>query len=464
MTGQRGIEQSLSGSVLLQAPFSASRANQRVRRFEPADYRRVYPLVRWSFYALVFLQGPDIPNRTFPIGLPTIAAFVLLPVMLFQARICFRRPPAAFWWFCAFFAGYLIWSCFAVHSEWKMIILLVQEVLLLWVAFNLMQYENIANNSLIALAASCVFLAYLQFKGIWATPVWDHRYGTRWSVMGQDPNYFAGFLSLGTVALIGFACRHKKTGLWLRIAAGAFAGFILLAIIRTGSRGGTIAVAAGILALMPGGSGIWSKIKNTVVVLFAVGFLVTTIVKSPVLKGRYQRTADEGAMSGREEINPAAWAMIEEKPVFGWGPIDNKYELGKRAVYITERHPEGDRDPHNVFLDVLTSVGFLGGAPYLIGVLLSLVAGWKGRKGPLGAMPLALVFSSVVIGLTINTLVFKIYYCLSGYALASAQRRLSGVPRMAPNRKTPQRRYASRPVMIPLIRNASSGTPPGAQP
>ena len=39
-------------------------------------------------------------------------------------------------------------------------------------------------------------------------------------------------------------------------------------------------------------------------------------------------------MSGRENIFPAAWEMFKDKPLIGWGPIDNKYELGTRVQIL----------------------------------------------------------------------------------------------------------------------------------
>ena len=51
--------------------------------------------------------------------------------------------------------------------------------------------------------------------------------------------------------------------------------------------------------------------------------------------------------------------MISERPILGWGPIENQFEIGAR---IGEEKKDR-RDAHNIVLDLMTSTGFLGAIP-----------------------------------------------------------------------------------------------------
>src|SRR2546430_4868572 len=55
--------------------------------------------------------------------------------------------------------------------------------------------------------------------------------------------------------------------------------------------------------------------------------------------------------------------MAAERPLVGWGPVNNKYELGIRLDERIHRR----RDAHNLLLEVLTATGAFGAVPFLVG-------------------------------------------------------------------------------------------------
>src|SRR5438046_176640 len=64
---------------------------------------------RWAVYLYVFSLPFEMPERSIPVEVTTLTGILLMVAALLQARICYRRPPAAFWWF----AGYLVVFVFA---------------------------------------------------------------------------------------------------------------------------------------------------------------------------------------------------------------------------------------------------------------------------------------------------------------------------------------------------------------
>lgn len=108
--------------------------------------------------------------------------------------------------------------------------------------------------------------------------------------------------------------------------------------------------------------------------------------------------------------------MFREKPLLGWGPITNKYELGLRLHEI--KHPR--RDAHNMVLEVLTAAGVLGAVPFLFGVGLSTLAAWRARRGPHGMLPAALVAVVLVANMSGNHIAGKVFWLVFAYAVAAA--------------------------------------------
>jgi O-antigen ligase len=147
---------------------------------------------------------------------------------------------------------------------------------------------------------------------------------------------------------------------------------------------------------------------------------VFAIFESDSTRSRYKSSINEKKYSGREDIYPAAWQMFLEKPFVGWGPNDNKYEVGRRAPIQRVSHPEGDRDTHNMFLEVLTAEGLPGAIPLFTFVVLCVIAGWGARRGAHGLLPLALAVTVIVINMSGNWLASKLDWLMMAYVLASA--------------------------------------------
>ena len=113
--------------------------------------------------------------------------------------------------------------------------------------------------------------------------------------------------------------------------------------------------------------------------------------------------------------------MFKDKPFIGWGPIDNKYELGRRLqiMYGGPVGPDGSKDTHNMFLDALTSTGLFGTVPLLICVILCMLAAWR-APWVSGALPIVMVITVILINMGGNWVASKLDWLMMACALASA--------------------------------------------
>ncbi len=376
-------------------------------------------VVRWALYVMVFSLPFEMPNRTtIPFEIPTITAALFLLTTVFQPRVCFGRiPPVVFW-----FIGYLYACGVAISvNGWinvvtftNFFLLITQGILIFWVASNLLRDERIARAVLWWFIIACLIRATLPLIGIGrtATLVWTG--GERVTAFGQNPNISAVLLSAGVVALVGLT--YAQGALRPTVLAWPLMAVLGLAVIETGSRGGLLALGVGLVAFMSGGGRrLWPKVRNALVVLVAIGLLVAASYRSPLIRNRFEATAQSGNMAGRELIYPAAWHMFLEKPMVGWGPMNNQYEV---AIRIGERI-KPKRDTHNLILELLTSTGILGAVPFLVGLGLCVRAAWRARYGARGTVPLALAGVVFMGNMSGNRIDFKLFWLTLAYALAS---------------------------------------------
>jgi O-antigen ligase len=273
----------------------------------------------------------------------------------------------------------------------------------------------------------------MQLLGVAATQWEFYGAGSRTSVLGQNPNNMANNISLGLVALMGFAFGRNKTSPWAKYVAAPLAVIMVGAIIDTGSRGALLALGIGFAAFAIRGKTLWAKAKSLVIVLAVLGGLVLAVLLTPSLVSRYEQTLNGNDMSGRENIFPTAWGMFKEKPFIGWGPIDNMYELGRRLqiTYGGPVGPDGSKDTHNMLLEILTSTGLFGAVPILTCVILCLLAAWRARRGPRGALPIVMVITVILINMSGDWVASKLDWLMMACALASANPLLAVSPRLA---------------------------------
>jgi O-antigen ligase len=395
-------------------------------------------IVRAALYVFVFSIPFDIPKNPLPVELSTITACGLLLATALHPSVCYRKIPGALWWL----AAYVFVSALAfgfnggrhLPEVRNLLLLLVQLVWILWAAYNLLQDEGIARATAWTYVIACVGRAVLQLGHVAASMSEGSTGAPRVTTLGQNPDFIAGYLALGIIIAIDLMARHEAS--WgRRLLLGLVVAFLATAMMETGSRGAIVALAAGGLAYGAARVSVAFRLREAVAGVLLLGLVGALALSSDTMRHRFTLSA-EGNLAGREHIYPELLHMYLEKPVLGWGPITNKYEL---ALRLNERdrwlqifRREGvsinlgqdprwlKRDAHNVFLEVMTSAGTLGLLVFGVGVSLSLYAAWVARRGVRGALPFGALGLVLTFNLSENRVVGKIEWLTMAYALASA--------------------------------------------
>ena len=406
---------------------------------QPLPASPVHPVVRWAFYVFILSLPFEYPKRSIPWEVTTLTCALFLLATVVQPGLCFRRFPRAVGWFAGFLYAFLI--SFAVNGgeyadeAMKLFILQLQLVLLLWAAYNVLQDEHVFGRAPLVLAVACTARAALQLSGIATEHTVEWGGGERVSALGQNANQSAMIMTAGLIALLAFSNASPGGRRLVRLLIWPFAALIGIAIIQNGSRGGVIALGAGVLTLMLGGAWVWSRLRNAAVVLLALGLLSWASYNSEGMRNRFTEVTSRGYMAGREKLYPELMQMFLERPIVGYGPIANKYVLGGR---VPEQHYER-RDAHNVFLEVMTATGIVGLLPFVVGLWLAGRAAWRGRQGPAGMLPTALLVAVMASNLSGNQLAAPLTWLVLTYALAS-DRSQGPMPAPAPVPGRPRRR------------------------
>jgi O-antigen ligase len=353
-------------------------------------------LVRLSFYLFVLSIPFEMPNRSIPIEIPTLTGCVFLLITFTQPSV-YRRFPGALLWFTAWLWVFGLSTLVnrSDHSDLIVIQFLsqLQLLLILWVGVNILRDRRTIRGTLLTYAFAVAVRAGMQVLHIatTVTPLWTG--GERLSVFGQNTNLSAIILSTGFVTILTMRPR---------LIAWPIAAVVAVALIQTGSRGGLLCAVGGMMVLLLQGRTAWHRVRSILFGLVVLAGLAIGAWRSSMLRNRLEAAATEGSLAGRENIYPAAIAMISEKPWLGWGPTENQYEIAKRiGEEVKDR-----RDAHNIVLELLSATGILGAIPFLIGMGLCVVAAWRARKGALHMLPLAFLMT-VMIG------------CISGTWIAS---------------------------------------------
>jgi O-antigen ligase len=384
-----------------------------------SEEQEIKPLVRWAFYGFL----ATIPFETVELGIPVeltmITIGLLFVSVLSQPALVFRTPPVAF----AFFGAYLFvcFAAFALNTPpelyreglWQ-IMVITQLVVMSWVAFNIFKSENVARRALFVFALSCGLLAILQQAGISQSN--DGVGGIdRVTALGFHPNNIARILSLALLAMAGLVYGVKRSAFRTRAWVWAFIALLSLTIVQTGSRGGLLALGAGLSMFAIKQGDISTKFRNLAFVGLGFVFLVALVFQSEMSLSRFESAFEEGDLARRELIYPTAWEMIKEKPVIGWGAKAGEYELGARLA-----HPEEEKkNAHNLILYALMSVGVIGFVPLILGIWFTVRAAWSARAGPRGVLPLALLAALLVANMSSIWINNKMHWIVVAYALSS---------------------------------------------
>jgi O-antigen ligase len=291
--------------------------------------------------------------------------------------------------------------------------------LVLWAGLNLMRDPRIARAAIVSFVLGCASLALCELAGIGVTMV--DPTDPRHRVFGQDPNFVAGHMGLAIICSVAILASARRP----RVAAvPAIAGAALLghSLLGAASRGAFAGTAVGFFAFAVAGWRPHAARRHVSLALLAVAALVWAGSTVESARTRVEAALTTGNLSGRERIYPEAWRMVVERPLVGWGPTDARYELRLRTAAgepeAVRRSPL-ERDAHNLVLEALMTTGLAGTLPLLGCIALSVHAAWRGRAGPYGAAPFALIAGVLALGMSSTWSMSKEAWLFFGYGLAS---------------------------------------------
>jgi O-antigen ligase len=375
-------------------------------------------LLQGGLYLLVASIPFEYPERSIPLEIPTLTGTVFLLGTLLHPRRCYGRVPAVVVWFGVYLVAFLL-SMVASGGEYisaalSEFVVVLQGVLVFLAAGNLLQDEKVATRAMAMLVGACGVRAALPFLGFakTASVVWTG--GERVSALGQNANNAAMILAAGLIALIGlaYARRGGRSRVILTGLLGALLGF---AVLETGSRGGLASLVGGVMVFALAAHTLRARLRNAVIAALAIAVLILGILRLPVMKHRLEDSLKTGNMAGREQLYPSLWTMFLEKPMLGWGPATNTYEL---ALRIGERE-RPRRTAHNIVLELLTATGLVGAIPFLVGSWHCVRRAWRSRRGPHGVLPLALFCSVLISNMSGDWIAGKLIWIVLAYAFAS---------------------------------------------
>lgn len=386
----------------------------------------------------------EMPNRTFSFEVPTMTTTLLLAVTVLQPLTCFGRIHAGILALATYVAAYGGLALFYGWTDTQFLkenfLFLLQALLMAWVTYNLMQHESLARRVLWVYVAACVVRTALPMTGlVEQTVITSESLGAaRVTAFGQDPNFSAMLLAAAVIISLGLAFGPRPVSLRTKGLALLVAAFLGKAIVDTGSRGGLVALVGGILAFAVAKSPTpLHRIRRLAVM--AVGLLALTyvVMNSYIMRKRIEMAAEEGSMAGREVLMPNLWAMFREKPILGWGPTNNNYEIVVRSgsdLWVKEGAVR--KDTHNLYLELLTGTGLVGTIPFLLAMGLGVRAGWRARATDYGVVPLGLMLLFGLANVSLNQQAHKPFWFFMAFAMAT-EAHLAATARAARSRTTP---------------------------
>ena len=161
----------------------------------------------------------------------------------------------------------------------------------------------------------------------------------------------------------------------------------ILLLITTGNRGGFLTLIGASLIFLYlfrktlGPKRVFAFLTGGILMLTLAGAIAVNYTDFGQLFDRLAETEiEEGIPDTRQVLWPASWREVQERPLLGHGPR-LRFQDGDRG-----RRYEGHkyvRYPHNLYLFLLLTVGFVGLTGFLIFMFTPLWRCWRASKSPI---------------------------------------------------------------------------------
>jgi O-antigen ligase len=411
---------------------------RRRRRRDPNLPRRAIRVAFTLFILSMPIESAKFAGMPENLTFAKIFGYLFLLLALLQPRVVFRRPRVTvvcFWLYGL--AAALLVAARPAPGAVSYLLQLLQWLTLLWAASNLLTHASVRRSALLALYGGCVILAAMQASG--GLVEWGVD---RAGVLTENPNTVGALLAIAIVAGVGWLREYSRGSASVRILLIGAMGLLAVQLVRTQSRGAMLALGLGALTYALTAQRLTGKLKMAVVVSIVIATVGTIVLQSELARERWTVVLQERNLGGREYIYPAAWKMITEQPLIGWGPVRHFYELGSRTG-------EETMEEHNLLLFVLAEGGVLTSVPYVIGLISAVMLALRARRRGVGIAALALLVTLATVNLSNVFHNRKVQWVLIAFAVGAAPvvRRRAG----ATHRVGPRVEAVRRPIQSPAL-------------
>lgn len=322
----------------------------------------------------------EVPHEPFEVSWKSVmkvavwAALVGLAGLRWRsiARILLKREIILLFAYAAIALISALWSVVPAFSGGAAVGLFAYGALACIVAVDLREETVIRLFvwTLLAFVCSGIIGAAVDPDLAWLPPSLDEiQSGHRLQGFADHPN------ALGEIAaiLILMAVTARRQALIGRATFYGSLGFGVATILATGSRTALVAVvtAWGLVASRNSRFGgavaiVSLGVLSLILVLAACGAL-PDITKYFGELSRSGRGSEILTLTGRTDLWDIAWTKIMQKPFFGWGYYGTEQLI---ADSVDPKFADQAKHAHNMFLQSLLSVGFLGSLPGFAYILL----------------------------------------------------------------------------------------------
>jgi O-antigen ligase len=323
------------------------------------------------------LGPPGTATITRLLGVGVMAGWVL-HVLLRRERVVLGRPGGLLLAYLAFAASSLLWAEDRA-AAFATLELLVQLFVLYLMVVNLLPSWDAIRRALDVLLVSTTVVALFVF---WQLPGLD---GPRATLQLGDeafnPNQLAAGLVLPVFAGVALGGSSSR---WWRAAAVVP---LVVAALLTGSRGATVALLAGAVALVAARPRIVARIVALGVVVALAAAVLVPADRRAMLGDRYAAIVEDRG-SGRLDIWRVGTGMVADRPVIGvglagfqpsfYGYMDGADVDPRWAREWSNRY--GQRGAHNVYLQTLAELGVAGLALLLAALGAHVAAAWREQR------------------------------------------------------------------------------------
>ena len=337
----------------------------------PAQYRPVSELACpfaglamqrlavWSLFALVFsipwdeaVAFQEIGTLSRLLGYATLAlGFVV---------VTFRGTTRGFGAPHAIVVSFIAWSVYttswsvAPEETWSRVLVYFRMAGLAWLIWEVAAARAEQVKLMQAYVLGCGVSVVAVFLAAWRETEFVSSAAVRFTGAGMNHNDLACILALSIPMALHLGSRSRESGElpWPHLL---YSGCAVLAILYTGSRTGLIVLGIGLVLMATVHQKGRLKTGLYLATLLVGILFLSQRVLPEALQSRLAGTGEElmqGSWSERRDILAAAWPLVEEEPLTGFGAGTFREAMYARVGWAV--------DAHSTYLNLLIGTGLVG--------------------------------------------------------------------------------------------------------